>query len=124
MFITIDSMIWIYNIDPNARELQSVKQWMRGKTGALQKYDRIIINTIIPLEVLHALSKNPSVEYTLAYNAASSIIALNNIKIIALDSRLMKETLTTFGKYRHSGIGIRDASILTTMLDKGVSTAD
>ncbi len=33
----------------------------------------------------------------------------------------MKETLITFGKYRHTGIGVRDASIITTMLDNCVT---
>ncbi len=120
MTITIDSMIWIYSYDPHAPESKNVKSWLFGKEGALQSYTQIVLNTIIPLEVLHSISRQTSVDYTLAYNAALGIIAMEKVKIVDFDARLLTETMTLLGEYRPYGIGGRDASILATMKDSNV----
>ncbi|MFX1516684.1 MAG: type II toxin-antitoxin system VapC family toxin [Promethearchaeota archaeon] len=120
MAITIDSMIWIYNYDPFAPESKNVKSWLMGKDGALQSYEQIILNTIIPIEVLHSIYKKPSVDFTTAYNAALGIIALENVVLIDFDTRLLAESMTLLGDYRTYGIGGRDASILATMKDRNV----
>ncbi|MFX1285579.1 MAG: type II toxin-antitoxin system VapC family toxin [Promethearchaeota archaeon] len=118
--ITIDSMIWIYNYDPYAPESKNVKSWLRGKDGVLQSQEQIVLNTIIPLEVLHSISKKPSVDFTTAYNAALGIIALKNVILADFDVRLLAESMTLLGDYRIHGIGGRDASILATMKDRNV----
>ena len=120
MVITIDSMIWIYNYDPYAPESKNVKSWLRGKDGALQSHEQIVLNTIIPLEVLHCIYKKPSVDFTTAYNAALGIIALENVVLVDFDTRLLAESMTLLGDYRTYGIGGRDASILATMKDQNV----
>jgi len=120
MSITIDSMIWIYSYDPYAPESRNVKKWLRGKDGALQSHKQIILNTIIPLEVLHSILKKPSIDFTVAYNAALGIIALENVVIVDFDTRLLAELMTLLGDYRTYGIGGRDASILATMKDQNV----
>ena len=120
MKVTIDSMIWIYEFDPHSPESVNVKKWMRGKEGALEKYEEIILNTIIPLEVLHALSKKVKLNYTVVYNAVMAIIGLRTVKVVDLDSRLLLKSMEIFGKYRIAGIGGRDASILATMVDQDV----
>ncbi len=120
MIITIDSMIWIYSYDPYAPESKNVKSWLRGKEGALQTHKQIVLNTIIPLEVLHSIYKKPSVDFTTAYNAALGIIALKNVILVDFNSRLLAESMTLLGDYRTYGIGGRDASILATMKDQNV----
>ena len=56
MAITIDSMIWVYNFDPKAPESKNVRKWLYGEQGALKQYS-VVLNTIIPLEVLHSMVK-------------------------------------------------------------------
>ena len=120
MAITIDSMIWIYSYDPHAPESKNVKSWLRGKKGALQTHKQIVLNTMIPLEILHSISKKPSVDFTTAYNAALGIIALKNVVLVDFNSRLLAESMTLLGDYQTYGIGGRDASILATVKDHNV----
>ena len=121
MKITIDSMIWIYEFDPYSPESKNVQKWMRGEKGALNHYDDIILNTIIPLEVLHAMNKKMKGNYTLAYNAAMAIVSIQTVTVVDFDSRLFMKSMELLGKYKTSGIGGRDASILATMIDHNVS---
>ena len=121
MKITIDSMIWIYEFDPHSPESQNVQKWMRGEEGALNHYEDIILNTIIPLEVLHAMSKKMKTNYTLAYSATLAIMSLQNVTMVDFDSRLLVKSMELLGKYKKYGIGGRDASILATMTDQNVS---
>ncbi len=121
MKITIDSMIWIYEFDPYSLESKNVQKWMRGEKGALNHYDDIILNTIIPLEVLHVMSKKMKANYTLAYNAALAIMSIQTVTMVDFDSRLLMKSMELLGKYKTSGIGGRDASILATMIDQNVS---
>jgi predicted nucleic acid-binding protein len=114
-------MIWIYEFDPHSPESQNVKKWMRGEKGALNHYDDIILSTIIPLEVLHAISKKLQTNYTLAYNAVLAIVGLQNVNVIDFDSRLLLKSMEVLGKYRTFGIGGRDASILAAMDDQNVN---
>jgi predicted nucleic acid-binding protein len=113
-------MIWIYSIDPYAPESKNVKRWLRSKEGVLHTHKQIVLNTIIPLEILHSISKKPSVDFTTAFNAALGIIALENVVLVDFDSRLLTESMTILGNYRTYGIGGRDASILATMKDRNV----
>ncbi|MCK4848218.1 MAG: type II toxin-antitoxin system VapC family toxin [Candidatus Heimdallarchaeota archaeon] len=119
MSITIDSMIWIYNFDPKAPESRNVRKWLCGKHGALKQYS-VILNTLIPLEVLHSISKKKTIDFTTAFNAALGIIALEKVVLVDFDSNLLSETMTLLGEYEKYGIGGRDASILATMKDQNV----
>ncbi|MHA2499270.1 MAG: type II toxin-antitoxin system VapC family toxin [Candidatus Hodarchaeales archaeon] len=121
MAITIDSMLWIYAYDPHAPERDNVKEWM-FRNGVVQGTEPIILNTIIPLEVLHSLGRNPAIDFSFAYNASMAIVALKNVVLIDFDSNLLTESIMVFGKYRSYGIGGRDASILATMLQQNVNT--
>ncbi len=50
--ITIDSQIWIYYWDSNAKEHKNITNWLNGKNknGILFNKD-IILSAIIPVEV-------------------------------------------------------------------------
>jgi len=113
-------MIWLYNFDPKAIERQNVSHWM--KTEILEKEREIILNPIVPLEVIHALSKNPKVEYTVAYNTAVAIVALETVKVVDLTSEVMYESFLLLGKFREWGIGGRDATMFATMEAEGTTT--
>jgi len=117
--ITIDSMIWVYNFDPKAPESKNVRKWLYGKQGALEQYS-IVLNTLIPLEVLHSMSKKKTIDYTTAFNATLGIVALKKVVLIDFDSNLLSGTMTILGEYKKYGIGGRDASILATMKDQNV----
>ena len=114
-------MIWIYEFDPYSPESQNVQKWMRGEKGALNHYDDIVLNTIIPLEVLHAMNKKMKGNYTLAYNAALAIMSIQTVTVVDFDIRLLMKSMELLGKYKTIGIGGRDASILAAMIDQNVS---
>lgn len=122
MSIVIDSMIWIYDIDPHAPESANVRKWMRGSNGALRKFEHIVMNTVIPLEILHSIGRNPSVDFTVAYNATLAIISLQNVDLVDLDVNLLKSTIDIYSKFRKKGIGTRDASLLAVMQSKNIDS--
>lgn len=119
MSITIDSMIWVYNFDPLSPESINVRKWLYGEHGALNQYS-IILHTLIPLEVLHSMTRKRTIDFTTAFNAALGIIALEKVVLIDFNSNLLSESMVLLGDYEKFGIGGRDASILATMKDQNV----
>ena len=111
--ITIDSMIWIYYFDPNSMENENVKTWMNSDPDALKTSKEIVINTIIPLEVLHTIGRRTELDYSTAYNAMMSLTSLDKVTIHQFDLDSLKITLDYFSEYRFRGIGARDTSIIS-----------
>ena len=119
MPLVIDSMLWVYNFDPLSPESSNVRTWLYGEGGVLTT-NSVVLNTIIPLEVLHSLSRKPSIDFTTAYNATLAIISLENVTLIDFSSTLLSQTMILLAEYNSFGIGGRDASILATINDQQV----
>lgn len=109
--ITIDSQIWIYYFDPNAKENKNVLHWMRKH---LQTSD-ILLNIIIPTEVAHNLYTIPKISRNLIEQLLFKWITQKNITIADLSNKEMINALQKLKTLRSHGIGGRDCLILATM---------
>ena len=96
--ITIDSQIWIYYWDVNAKEHKNVKKWLKGeeREGILFK-EKIILSSIIPIEVGHNLFEKAEMEKELdkksILDLLLSLISNENCKYHLFDSLwIMKST--------------------------------
>ena len=117
----IDSMIWVYNYDPNAPEHNNVKKWLRAPDGVLAK-EKVLLSAIIPLEVMHVLFRKARLPFDLVFNATQGIINLANGEVVELTLPVVQESMRLLGTYQEYGIGGRDASILATMTERGTDT--
>lgn len=106
--LTIDSNMWAYYFDREAPEHPFVANKIEEALGS----EKIVLNTVIIMEVAHFLIKNlgpvtgkDKVETFLSYP----------FTILDLDYDLTQEAIDTLVTYSHLGIGGRDATILATM---------
>ncbi len=125
--LTIDSQIWIYYLDMNAKEHKNVVSWLNGKNdnGVLFK-EKIVLSSIIPLEVAHNLFKSTITTKTLDKDRIEemifSLISLENCQLVDIDQLLILESIKKLKQYIAQGIGGRDALILTTMEQLNIQT--
>ncbi|KKN19030.1 hypothetical protein LCGC14_0949900 [marine sediment metagenome] len=125
--ITIDSQIWIYYWDINAKEHNNIKNWLNGtnKNGILFK-ENIILSVIIPIEVGNHLFKLTDITEDFAKNTIEdlilSLISSENCQLIDIDAILFVDVIQKMKKYSSLGIGGRDTIILATMDRLKVST--
>lgn len=121
--ISIDSQIWIYYLDSNAIENSNVVKYLDGidDDGVLFQ-EKILINTIIPLEVAHNFFRNIEIDITKAYEIITSTFHLENMEISEITLTLMELALRIVAKNRIKGIGGRDALILATMEQEQINT--
>ncbi len=125
--ITIDSQIWIYYWDINAKEHNNIKNWLNGtnKNGILFK-ENIILSVIIPIEVGNHLFKLTDITEDFAKNTIEdlilSLISSENCQLIDIDAILFVDVIQKMKKYSPLGIGGRDTIILATMDRLKVST--
>jgi predicted nucleic acid-binding protein len=121
--ISIDSQIWIYYLDANAVENKNVLRYLDGKEedGILFK-EKILITTIIPLEVAHNFFRNEEIDPEKAYEIITNTFHLQNLEIKEVSMALMEEALKILAKNRKKGIGGRDAIILATLEQEQVDT--
>ncbi len=121
--ISIDSQIWIYYLDSNAKESTNVINFLDGdnENGVLSK-EKILINTIIPLEIAHSFFRNEQINAEKAYEIITSTFHLENMEIKEITLTLMEVALKIVEKNRNKGIGGRDALILATMEQEQVNT--
>lgn len=125
--ITIDSQIWIYYWDINAKEHNNIKNWLNGtnKNGILFK-ENIILSVIIPIEVGNHLFKLTDITEDFAKNTIEdlilSLISSENCQLIDIDAILFVNVIQKMKKYSSLGIGGRDTIILATMDRLKVST--
>jgi len=115
--IAIDSMIWIYNCDPNSKEHKNVKIWLEGnkRRRGIIETDKILISTIIAMEVIHNLRRVARLPANLVYEYVLRMITLKNILTESLDLALVQESMEVLEEYYEYGIGGRDATILASM---------
>jgi len=88
--------------------------------------ETILLSAIIPIEVAHRLfnvhEKRKALNIDRVEELLSSIISLENIQLIDIDSRLVMDAIKLLKKYHSSGIGGRDSLILASMDRKQVTT--
>lgn len=111
--VVIDSMLWIYYYDPNAPENPSVTAWFDNHV--VDSISQIVINPIIPMEVMHNFGKHAQLSNTLVYNLTMAMLALKKVKVVDLDLEFFETSLDTYTKYRKYGIGGRDASVIALL---------
>lgn len=119
--LTIDSQIWIYYWDPNAKEHFNVIKWLNGDdyNPSILSTETIVLSAIIPLEVAHNLFKMANTTKTLdkvqIEELLLSLISLENCQLIEIDQILVFDAIKKLKQYISKGIGGRDALIISTM---------
>ncbi|TFF99566.1 MAG: type II toxin-antitoxin system VapC family toxin [Promethearchaeota archaeon] len=116
MLLTIDSQIWIYYFDPNAKENKNVEKWFEG----ILAKEEIMLSSIIPLEVAHNLYAVPDLDKLSTENLILKWVTQENITFIPVDTNIMLLALELLKANRSKGIGGRDCLILASMLAKDV----
>lgn len=116
--ITIDSQIWIYYFDPNARENANVQKWFEG----IMVKEQIMLSAIVPLEVSHNLYAVPKLDKKSTESLILKWISQENITFVSIDNQLMLLALELLKSNRDKGVGGRDCLILASMLVKDVET--
>ncbi len=121
--ISIDSQIWIYYLDANAIESTHVVNYLDGidDEGILTQ-EKILLNTIIPIEVAHNFFRNKEIDIQKTYEIITRTFHLENMEIKEITLTLMELALRIVAKNRIKGIGGRDALILATMEQEQVNT--
>ena len=114
-------MIWIYLIDPNAKENTIVITYLEGSSGILYA-EEIGLNPIIPLEVAHNIFGNQQLNTLEFYSLISRLFLSENITIFDINLETVNTALNILKNYRPQGIGGRDSFILATMHQHGIDT--
>ena len=106
--ICIDSNYWIYLFDKTTIEHESVKNHFNN----LYDEANLAINTVVMMEVMHYFVKRLGSEIAKEkWKIFSSIdFVVGNLEFEDLDN-----IFSTLCKYSHTGIGGRDATILSFM---------
>ena len=121
--IAIDTMLWIYNIDANAREHRNVRLWLEGKRSkGVIKTECVLINTVIAMEIVHNLRRVAKLPAEHVYDYVLRILTLRNLVLDTLSLDALNESISTFEDYFQYGIGGRDATVLASMRRHGVTT--
>ena len=121
--IVIDTQIWIYLLEPNARENENVRKYLEGnKDDGILITEKIGLNPIIPIEVAHNLFGNSKLNTNNLHNALVEIFNAENISIFDINQNIMSKALGILKNYRGKGIGGRDSLILATMVQENIST--
>ncbi|MFQ6126407.1 MAG: type II toxin-antitoxin system VapC family toxin [Candidatus Heimdallarchaeota archaeon] len=114
--LTIDSQIWIYYFDANAKENANVANWFEGKNqDGILFTEKIVLSSIIPIEVAHNLFKISQIDRNEIEDLIISLISLDHCQLIEINQTLIFEALSALKKYSPMGIGGRDALIIATM---------
>ncbi|MHA2294894.1 MAG: type II toxin-antitoxin system VapC family toxin [Candidatus Hodarchaeales archaeon] len=121
--LLIDSQIWIYYFDPNAKENRNVTSWMEGanRTGILYT-EEIALSAIIPMEIGHNLFRISKLDRDTVEELLLGLVSMNNCKTLDIDQLLVLEALKILKKFHPHGIGGRDSLILATMRKNGIKT--
>jgi predicted nucleic acid-binding protein len=118
----IDSQIWIYYLNENAQEHESVTNWLEGNDDGALFIEEIGLSIIIPIEVAHHLFAIKNIDKDSIMDFMNSIIGAKNIHIFSFQEIDLMETLVQLKKVRMTGIGGRDMMILVTMEKNGIDT--
>jgi predicted nucleic acid-binding protein len=110
--IFIDSNTWCYYFNRSVREHETVS---REIEKALT--EKIVINTVILMEVAHYLIKNLG---PIEGKKKMDVFLSYPIEILDFNYNIAKKSIEMLAKYSHTGIGGRDATILASMNEKNV----
>ena len=116
--LSIDSQIWIYFFDPNAKENTNVQKWFKE----IMETEVVLLSTIIPLEVSHNLYAIPNLDKFSTENLILKWVTQENILFVPVDNDVMLLELEILKSNRSKGVGGRDCLILASMLAKDVET--
>lgn len=112
--IFIDSNYWIYLLDKTCSEHEYVVEHF----NTLYDTASLAINTVVMIEVMHYLVKRlgptMAIEKWRLFSSIDFIIG--NLEFEQLDA-----IFDVFSKFSHTGIGGRDATILSFMQDQYIS---
>lgn len=121
--ITIDSQIWIYYLDGNAVENPNIISHLDGKNNdGIIFNEKILLNSIIPLEVAHNFFRNEEINVEKAYEILTSTFRSQNLEIKEISITIMEIAIKLVAKNRKKGIIGRDALILAIMEQEQVDT--
>ncbi len=84
--------------------------------------DRIVLPNIIPLEVLHTLSRKTSLDFNVAIQVTETLMSYQRVYLADVTLNSLRDSIKTMEMYKNYGIGGRDALILATMIQEGVQT--
>lgn len=113
--LIIDSNIWAYYFDKDAPEHLLVAD----KVEEALRSDKIVINTVVVVEVAHFLVKN--LGPIIGRNKLDRFLSFP-FTVIDLNYDLTLKAIEFLAKYSHEGIGGRDATILATAESLGVNS--
>jgi predicted nucleic acid-binding protein len=105
--IIIDSNIWAYYFDGDAPEHRFVVGPLKEILGS----ERVIINTVVIMEVAHFLIKNLG---PIIGREKLHVFLRFPFMIVDLDYELTLRAINLLAKYSQLGIGGRDATLLAT----------
>jgi len=105
--LIIDSNIWAYYFDKDAPEHPHVV----GMVEEALRSDRVVINTVVIIEVAHFLIKNLG---PVVGSSKLEVFLGFPFTVADLDYDLTLKAVEFLAEYSHTGIGGRDATILAT----------
>lgn len=106
--LTIDSCIWAYYFDEDAPEHPSVTE----PVAEALRSERIVVNTVIIMEVAHFLIKNLG---PLIGKDKLDVFLSFPFTVLDLNYNVTLDAIEHLRSYSHLGIGGRDATLLATM---------
>lgn len=112
--VFVDSNYWIYLLDKTCDEHKYISDHFKG----LYDTSFLAINTIVMVEVMHYLVKRlgPTVAKEKWQLFSSMDFLVGNLEFEELD-----RVFEVLSKFSHTGIGGRDATILSFMQDNNIT---
>ncbi len=110
----IDSNIWCYYFDESSKEHDAVAAYIEKIIGKQE----IAMNTLVVMELAHYLVKNlGSIK---GKEKVDKLLAFPFV-IEEFDHAMLGASIQMLAQYTHTGIGGRDATILATMKELGIT---
>jgi len=110
---TIDTNIWISLFHKHNQGHRNVKKWFEE---SVDSFNEIKLSIIIPLELLHNLTKDPKVGYEIPLSFVYSVIQLHNVTTIELTDIRFKQIARLLANVRNLGVGGRDTAIIQPLI--------
>ena len=113
--LCVDTNVWIYYLDAKTPEHDEAREDLRR---VLRDSDRgILINTVVQLEVVHHLVKRKR-EWD---GSAEAILSLEATHVEPVTAKTVGDARELLEDHHETGIGGRDASLVASMDENGVS---
>ena len=112
--IFVDSNMWCYYFDQSLKEHKEVSK----RLDTLLKEEKIAVNTVIVMEISHYLIKNLG---PVKGKKKMGVFLSFPLEIADFGYSEMRDSIDILSEYSHTGIGGRDATILSSMRAKDTS---